>query len=104
MRSFLILASILSVFASAAFAAPTGTPRLTQTGERHTLTDWNFNLHFTEPRAAGPAPAEPVEARQGDEDDGVGWFVAVPALMKPGPVDLTINVPIPGIPCDKKKS
>ncbi|KAM5544689.1 hypothetical protein V8D89_001587 [Ganoderma adspersum] len=79
MRSTLILASILSVFASAAFAAP------------------------TEPRAAEPAPAEPVEARQGDEDDGVGWFVAVPALMKPGPVDLTINVPIPGIPCDKKK-
>ncbi len=44
--------------------------------------------------------ADDVEARKGDEDDGVGWFVAVPALMKPAPIN--INVPIPGIPCDKK--
>lgn len=44
---------------------------------------------------------ETAVARDEDEDDGVGWFVAVPALMKPAP--LNINVPIPGIPCDKKK-
>ena len=31
-----------------------------------------------------------AEKRQGDEDDGVGWFVAVPALMNPAPVDLNI--------------
>ena len=49
-----------------------------------------------------PVAERELAIRQGDEDDGVGWFVAVPALMKPGPVDLTINVPIPGSPCDKK--
>ena len=43
-----------------------------------------------------------VAVRQGDEDDGVGWFVAVPELMKPAP-GLNINVPIPGIPCKDKK-
>ncbi|KAL7278317.1 hypothetical protein ACG7TL_008293 [Trametes sanguinea] len=48
------------------------------------------------------AEAAPVEARQGDEDDGVGWFVAVPALMKPGPA-INVNLPIPGLPCDDKK-
>ncbi|TFK91580.1 hypothetical protein K466DRAFT_596002 [Polyporus arcularius HHB13444] len=54
----------------------------------------------------GSVAAAPVEEARaaapkgGDEDDGVGWFVAVPALMKPAP--LNINVPIPGIPCDKK--
>ncbi|OSC99592.1 hypothetical protein PYCCODRAFT_1470097 [Trametes coccinea BRFM310] len=57
---------------------------------------------YASPIANPAAEAAPVEARQGDEDDGVGWFVAVPALMKPGPA-INVNLPIPGLPCDDKK-
>ncbi|CDO72011.1 hypothetical protein BN946_scf184943.g46 [Trametes cinnabarina] len=57
---------------------------------------------YASPVAKPVAEAAPVEARQGDTDDGVGWFVAVPALMKPGPA-INVNLPIPGLPCDDKK-
>ncbi len=87
MRSiFLIALSMFVTFGSVA-AAPVGKRNPAWRPAYAHLT-----IQLEEARAAAP--------KGGDEDDGVGWFVAVPALMKPAP--LNINVPIPGIPCDKK--
>ena len=87
MRRFFILAALFSVVGvSLAAPAPAGTHNRLVRCQR-----------FVPLTVIG---VDEVVARQGDEDDGVGWFVAVPALMKPAPIH--INAPIPGIPCDKK--
>lgn len=41
--------------------------------------------------------ADPEAKHVGNADDGVGWFVAVPALMQPAPLrefEIPVKIPI----------